>query len=92
MKTLSPTEARVNLTSWLKRAAAGEDIGILCGNKVIALRPMEVHSADYAVREYALTPAELEQWTKNMDDEIEQDRTNRKVRRYSGHLEADLRD
>ena len=89
MKTLSPTEARVNLTSWLKRAAAGEDIGIVCGNKIIALRPVEVQSVDYAVREYGLALNELEEWTNRMDHEIEKDR--RKIRRYSGNLEADLR-
>ena len=92
MKTLSPTEARANLTSWLKRAAAGEEIGILCGNKVIALQPVKVQSADYALREYALAPVELDQWAKSMDNEIEQERAKGKVRRYSGNLEADLRD
>ena len=91
MKTLSPTEARANLTSWLKRAAAGEEIGILCGNKVIALQPVEVQSADYALREYALMPAQFDQWIKRMDDEIEKDRAKGKVRRYSGNLEGDLR-
>ena len=89
MKTLSPTEARVNLTSWLKRAAAGEDIGIVCGNKIIALRPVEVQSVDYAVREYALTLNELEAWTNRMDHEIERDRAKGNIRRYSGNLEAD---
>ncbi|MBU6399168.1 MAG: hypothetical protein KGS61_02525 [Verrucomicrobia bacterium] len=92
LKTLSPTEARANLTSWLKRAAAGEEIGILCGNQVIALLPVEIQCAEYALREYALAPAELEQWTKNMDREIARERAKRKVRRYSGNLEVDVRD
>ncbi len=92
MKTLSPTEARANLTSWLKRAAAGEEIGILCGNKVIALQPVEVQSVNYALREYALARVELGQWTENMDHEIEQERAKGDLRRYSGNLEADLRD
>lgn len=91
MKTLSPTEARGNLTAWLKRAAAGEDIGIVCGNKIIALRPIEVQSVDYALREYALTSDELEQWANRMDHEIEQERAKGTIRRYSGDLEADLR-
>ncbi len=50
MTTLSPTRARANLTSLLKRAANGEDIGILHGDKVIALRPVTVHSDDYALQ------------------------------------------
>ncbi len=92
MKTLSATEARANLTSWLKRAAAGEEIGILCGNRIIALQPVEVECVDYALREYALTSAQLDEWANRMDNEIEKDRAKGKLRRYSGNLEADLRD
>jgi antitoxin (DNA-binding transcriptional repressor) of toxin-antitoxin stability system len=91
MKMLSPTEARANLTSWLKRAAAGEKIGILCGNKVIALQPVDVQSVDYALREYRLAPAELDHWTEKMDNEIKEQRAKGKIRRYGGSLEADLR-
>ena len=92
MKTLSPTEARTNLTSWLKRAAAGEEIGILCGNKVIALQPVEVQSAEYALREYALTETQLDRWVKGMDNEIEKERAKGKLRRYTGNIENDLAD
>jgi hypothetical protein len=42
----------LNLTSLLKRATNGEDIGISHGDKVIALRPVTVHSDDYALQEY----------------------------------------
>jgi len=63
MTTLSPTKARSNLTAWLKKAAAGEDIGILFGDKVIALRPVEVESTDYAEREYGVTKEELKRAT-----------------------------
>jgi antitoxin (DNA-binding transcriptional repressor) of toxin-antitoxin stability system len=55
MTTLSPTQARSNLSSLLKRAAKGEDIGILHGDQVIALRPITVHSDDYALQEYGVT-------------------------------------
>ncbi len=64
MTTLSPTRARANLTSLLKRAANGEDIGILHGDKVIALRPVTVHSDDYALQEYGLTEKELDRFVK----------------------------
>ena len=65
MTTLSPTKARANLTHWLKRASAGEDIGILCGDKVIALRAVRVFAedSDYAKREYGVTDAELRTFT-----------------------------
>ena len=46
MTTLTVTEARRNLSSWLRRAKAGEDIGIIDGNRIIALRPVEVVSVD----------------------------------------------
>jgi hypothetical protein len=55
------TKARANLTHWLKRAVAGEDIGILCGDKVVALRTVRVfyEDLDHAKREYGATDAEL---------------------------------
>lgn len=49
MTTVSPTQARASLSSLLKRAARGEDIGILHGDELIALRPVTVHSDDYAL-------------------------------------------
>jgi antitoxin (DNA-binding transcriptional repressor) of toxin-antitoxin stability system len=88
MTTLSPTKARANLTKWLKRAAAGEDIGILCGDKVIALRAVNVFSedSDYAKREYGVTDAELDAFVKRMDDETRRDRKAGKITRYTGNI------
>ena len=68
MTTISPTKARSNLTALLKKAAAGEDIGILYGDHVIALRPVEVESTDYAWTEYGVTKEELKQFVKHTDD------------------------
>jgi len=90
MKTLSPTQARSNLSSVLKRAANGEDIGILHGDKIIALRPVTVHSDDYAVREYGVTEKELDQFVKRTDRKIAEERKKGTIKRYSGNLEADL--
>jgi antitoxin (DNA-binding transcriptional repressor) of toxin-antitoxin stability system len=92
MTTLSPTQARVNLSSLLKRAANGEDIGILHGDKVIALRPVSVHADDYALREYGVTQQELDRFVKRADREIARERKTGKIMRYSGNLEADLAD
>ncbi len=92
MTTLSPTQARTNLSSLLKRAAKGEDIGILHGDQVIALRPVKIHSADYVLREYALTEKELERFVKRMDREVAREYKAGTVKRYSGDLEADLAD
>jgi antitoxin (DNA-binding transcriptional repressor) of toxin-antitoxin stability system len=90
MTTLSPTQARVNLSSLLKRAANGEDIGILHGDKIIALRPVAVHADDYALREYDVTEQELDRFVKRTDRQITQERKAGKIKKYSGNLEADL--
>ena len=55
MKTLTITDAKKNLSRWLAAASRGEDIGIVCGADIIALRRVEVESTDYAQREYGVT-------------------------------------
>jgi antitoxin (DNA-binding transcriptional repressor) of toxin-antitoxin stability system len=92
MTTLSPTQARVNLSSLLKRAAKGEDIGILHGDQVIALRPVTIHADDYALREYGVTEKELDGFVKRADRQINRERKTGKTKKYSGNLEADLAD
>jgi len=93
MTTLSPTKARANLTHWLKKASAGEDIGILCGDKVIALRPVRVFSEDseYAKREYGVTDAELKAFVKRADAELKRDRRAGRVTKHKGDLRAAVR-
>ena len=92
MTTLSPTRARANLTSLLKRAANGEDIGILHGDKIIALRPVTVHSDDYALQEYEVTEQELDRFVRRMDRQIARERRAGTIKRYTGNLEADIAD
>ena len=94
MTTLSPTKARANLTHWLKRAVAGEDIGILCGDKVVALRTVRVFSedSDYAKREYGVTDAELKAFVKRADAELKRDRRAGRVTKYKGDFRAAIRD
>lgn len=58
MKTLTITDAKKNLGRWLAAAARGEDIGIVCGADIVALRKVDVESTDYAQREYGAS-AEL---------------------------------
>jgi len=59
MKTLTITEAKKNLGRWLEAAAQGQDIGIVCGADIIALRKVDVESTDYAQREYGATPGQI---------------------------------
>jgi len=52
MITISITEARKNLGGWLRAAARGADIGIICGADIVALRKVAIESTDYAQRTY----------------------------------------
>lgn len=52
MKTLSVSAGRSKLRHWLRRAIAGDDIGIVLDGVVVRLRPVGVISEDYAFREY----------------------------------------
>jgi antitoxin (DNA-binding transcriptional repressor) of toxin-antitoxin stability system len=59
MKTLTITDAKKNLGRWLAAAARGEDIGIVCGSDIVALRRVEVESTDYAQRKYGALPEQV---------------------------------
>ena len=72
MKTLTITEAKKNLSQWLVAAAQGEDIGIICGVDIIALRKVEVESTDYAQREYGVTPEQVTALEKATDKRYRQ--------------------
>jgi antitoxin (DNA-binding transcriptional repressor) of toxin-antitoxin stability system len=92
MTTLSPTQARSNLSSLLKRAAKGEDIGILHGDQVIALRPVTVHSDDYALQEYGVTEAELNAFVQRTKRRIARHRKAGRMTPFSGDIEANIAD
>jgi antitoxin (DNA-binding transcriptional repressor) of toxin-antitoxin stability system len=67
MKTLTITEAKKNLGHWLSAAATGEDIGIISGADIIALRKVQVESTDYAQREYGVTPEQVAALQETVD-------------------------
>jgi antitoxin (DNA-binding transcriptional repressor) of toxin-antitoxin stability system len=90
MTTLSPTQARSNLSSLLKRAAKGEDIGILHGDQVIALRPVTVHSDDYALQEYGVTEFQLDAFVQRTKRRIARHRKAGRMTLFSGDIEADI--
>jgi antitoxin (DNA-binding transcriptional repressor) of toxin-antitoxin stability system len=59
MQTLTPNKARANLSALLRQALNGEEIGIVCGDRIVALRPVEVTASDYARMEYDITDDEM---------------------------------
>ncbi len=68
MKTLTITDAKKNLGRWLAAAARGEDIGIVCGADIVALRKVDVESTDYAQREYGAGPEQVAALEKATED------------------------
>jgi hypothetical protein len=60
MKTLTVTDARQRLGYWLKQAERGEEIGVVFGASIFALRKVPVQAADYMETEYGLTREEAD--------------------------------
>ena len=60
-------------------AARGEDIGIVCGADIIALRKVEVESTDYAQREYGATAEQVEVLEVATDSRYEKLRRAKKL-------------
>jgi hypothetical protein len=84
MKTLTITEGRGRLGYWLKKAAQGDDIGFMIDGKVVALRPVEVYSSDYALQEYGLSEHEMAAAEKKIGNNIKSARTRGDVTRFTG--------
>jgi hypothetical protein len=84
MKTLTITEGRGRLGYWLKKASQGEDIGFLVEGKVVALRPVEVHSADYALQEYGLSSEEMAAAEKRIASNIKSARKRGELTKFTG--------
>jgi hypothetical protein len=85
MKTLTITEGRGRLGYWLKRAAQGEDIGFMIDGKIVALRPVEVVSTDYALQEYGLTPKEMAVAERRIQAELKSARARGELTRFTGN-------
>lgn len=82
MKTHTIAEARGKLPSLLKRAKDGEDIGIISGNTIIQLKPVDVVAWEngYLFQEYGVKPDEWERFKKRMAKR----RTNEKYVSFNG--------
>jgi len=84
MKTLTITEGRRRLGYWLKKAVQGEDVGFTFEGKIVALRPVEVVSTDYALQEYGLTPGEMAAAEKRIGADIKAGRKRGELTRFTG--------
>jgi antitoxin (DNA-binding transcriptional repressor) of toxin-antitoxin stability system len=84
MKTLTVTSARQNLGHWLKRAARGEEIGVVVGADVVAFRLVPVTAADYANSEYGLTAEEADRAEKRITRSVARERGAGTIKEFSG--------
>ena len=92
MTTLTPTQARVNLSAVLRQALRGDDIGIVVRGQVVALRPVEVVSRDYAESEYGLTRAQMRRVGKKLITQAGREMRAGKSKTFHGDIEALLAD
>jgi antitoxin (DNA-binding transcriptional repressor) of toxin-antitoxin stability system len=75
MQTLTVTAARAQLGHWLARAVKGEEIGVIVGSQVVALRPVPIQAADYMEQEYGLTREETDRAVTRMKAETRRAKT-----------------
>jgi len=79
MKTMTATHARQRLGTILARVLQGEDIGIVHSGsgRIIALRPVEVYSEDYASVEYGINHKDLKRAVKNLNKTARNEKTTK---------------
>ncbi len=88
MKTLTITEGRGRLGFWLKKAIEGEDVGFVFGDKIVALRPVTVHSDDYALQEYGMKEAAMKATAQRIGHSVAKERRRRTVKPFTGGADA----
>jgi hypothetical protein len=86
MKTLTVTAARQSLGRWLKRAARGEDIGVVVDGRIVAFRPVEVFPSDYAEVEYGVESRDLDRFAEAVEKELAADLRRGRLKQFSGKL------
>ena len=91
MQTLTPAKARAKLSVLLRQALDGEEIGIVCNGRIVALRPVEVTATDYARTEYGIADDELPVIAANLHAKAKKAVKTRQVRAFTGDIEDALR-
>jgi len=86
MTTLSVTEGRQNLGAWLKRALHGEDVGFVVDGRVVALRPVAVHSDDYALHEYGVSEKQAARAFQAVKADVDKARASDRTKTFTGKL------
>ena len=92
MQTTTATKARANLSALLRQALDGQEIGIVCNGRIVALRPVEVTATDYAGTEYGITGNEIQNLAANLHAKAKRALKTRKARSFDGDIENAIRD
>ena len=76
---MTATQARQGLGSILSRVLEGEDIGIVHSGsgRIVALRPVEVYSEDYALVEYGVGAHELRRAVRKINRTAKHEKASR---------------
>jgi antitoxin (DNA-binding transcriptional repressor) of toxin-antitoxin stability system len=87
MKTLTMSDARKSLPSLLERVKHGEDIGIIFGDQIIQLKPVQVVAWEesYLYQEYQVTPQEWDRFQRRMKSR----RAKNNYATFSGKFDPD---
>ena len=100
MTTVTLTQARANLGKLCERARKGEEVGIIAGDQVIRLQPVEVRPAqpgeitivpmdgDYVVREYGVTAREWRTFQKREKVRYARDKQAGKIVAFKGKFNS----
>ena len=91
MQTLTPAKARANLSVLLQQALDGEEIGIVCNGRIVALRPVEVTATDYALMEYGIAEDELPAIAANLHAKAKKAIKTHQARAFTGDIEDAIR-
>ena len=94
MKTLTVSQAKGKLVALLERAKNGEEIGIISGDRIIQLKPVEVvpWEETYVWREYGLTGEEAAKFAERTDQRILENEGKGRYKLFSGDIEKDCAD
>lgn len=102
MTTLTLTQARANLSRICGRARKGEEIGIIYGDRVLQIIPIEVRPVTsprivpmtdaYVQREYGLTPREFAEFRRQSASRYSKARREGKIVSFKGKFDPGMLD
>jgi len=74
--------------SWClaKKSLQGEDVGVMIDGAIVAFRPVQVYSENYAGQEYGATPGQIARFADAANRELDADRKARRLKPFTGTL------